>query len=303
MKKSHLQIVISLSLMVTLFISCSKDSGTQPANPSPNPGNGNNNGGGSTVPTSFTQKVLIETFTGAGQAQCTDGFVKLDGIVNAANSKAIPVNVHFSDGMEIPQYTALETTYSGGSAMMYPSAMVNRTPSLSTVMLNRTQWQTNYDLAKNKTAKCGLSISSTVTSSTASIAINCGFNQVLTGNYTVTVYLIENNVKGSGSNYDQRNSYNTTSGHPYFNAGDPITNFNHQYVLRKVISASNGDAIAGEHLVAGGLETKNYTVAIGSYKPADLYIVAFITKIGTSNTTYEIMNVQRAKVGTTQNWD
>ena len=51
----------------------------------------------------FTQKVLIETFTGAGQPQCTDGFVKLDAILAANATKAIPVAIHYSDAMEINQ--------------------------------------------------------------------------------------------------------------------------------------------------------------------------------------------------------
>jgi len=298
MKSFHISLFIVVSILMIGFTSCSKDDAASSATPTPGGGGSTN-----TVPTLFTQKVLIETFTGAGQAQCPDGFVKLDGIVNATNSKAIPVNVHFSDGMEIPQYTTLSTTYAGSNPMMFPSAMINRFPSLSNVMFNRTQWQTNYDVAKNKSAKCGLSINSTVSGSTATINVKCGFNQTLTGAHTLTVYLLENNVKGTGAMYDQRNSYNTTTGHAYYATGDPILNFNHQNVLRKTVSAALGDAISTEKLVAGGLETKTYSVNISAYKTTDLYVVAFITKSGTSATTYEILNVQRAKINSTQEWD
>jgi hypothetical protein len=80
-------------------------------------------------------------------------------------------------------------------------------------------------------------------------------------------------------------------------------NFNHQNVLRKTVSAALGDAISTEKLIAGGLETKTYSVNISAYKTTDLYVVAFITKSGTSATTYEILNVQRAKINSTQEWD
>ena len=133
------------ALAITM-VACSKDEGTDsPAD------TGNNNGIG-TVPSTFTQKVLLEIFTGAGQSQSTDGFVKLNNIISANSTKAIPVHVHFSDAMEIAQYTSLSTAFSNGNPMTIPSAMINRIPSLSYVILNRTQWQSNFDVNKAKTA-------------------------------------------------------------------------------------------------------------------------------------------------------
>jgi hypothetical protein len=285
-------------LLALSFTACQKgDSATDPA-VTPDPG-----GNVSAVPTSFTQKVLIEEFTGAGQSQCTDGFVKRDNIVSANPNTAIPVSVHYSDAMEIAQYTTLFTNFNNGSAAMFPSGMLNRTPSLSTVILNRTQWQSNYDVIKTKTAACGLSIKTSVSGTSATIEVHAGFKQSLSGNYNITVYLTENNVKGSGMLYDQKNSYNTSAGHAYFGAGDPILNFTHNNALRKVVSAGMGDAIPSSKLVTGGEEIKTYTVNISAYKLADLYAVAFINKVGTTATTQEIMNVQKVKIGSTQNWD
>ena len=114
------------------IVACSKDDTSSPTTTT---GNGGNIG--STVPTSFTQKVLIETFTGAGQPQCTDGFVKLDAILAANATKAIPVAVHYSDAMEINQYTTLQTAFSNGSAPQFPSAMINRTSSLGMLIFNQ----------------------------------------------------------------------------------------------------------------------------------------------------------------------
>ncbi|CAN5626374.1 hypothetical protein BH11BAC2_BH11BAC2_13770 [soil metagenome] len=279
------------------FASCSKDSGGDSSTPvDPNPIT-------PTVPTTFTQKVVMEIFTGAGQPQCPDGFVKIDAIVNANPTKIIPVNVHFSDGMEIPQYTTLETNFCSGQPVTYPSAMVNRTASLSMVFLNRTQWQSNSDVARVKTAKCGLSMSSTISGTTATVTVNAGFNEALTGNYSVTVYLIENAVNGTGNLYDQRNAYNTTSGHTYYGLGDPIIGFHHDNVLRKVLSAAMGDAIPSASIVAGGKETKTYSVNLTGFNSDECYIVAMINKVGGTPTTSEVLNAQKAKLGTTQNWD
>ncbi|MFN0188603.1 MAG: Omp28-related outer membrane protein [Bacteroidia bacterium] len=292
MKNSLLILALAISLT-----GCKKDEASEPA-PA-----GNNGSGLSAVPSNFTQKVLLETYTGAGQPQSTDGFVKISNITTTNSTKAIPVSIHFSDGMEIAQYTTLTNTYSNGNPMTFPSAMVNRTASVGQVILNRTQWQSNFDVAKAKTAKCGLAIESAISGSNATIIVHCGFNQTLAGNYTVTTYLTEDNVAGSGLMYDQRNSYNSSSGHPYYGVGDPILGFNHNQVLRKVLSTPLGDPITGSNLTANGKQIFTYSTSISGFKSNDLYVVSFINKVGSTTTAHEIMNVQKVKVGNTQSWD
>jgi len=292
------KIILIYCVLAVTIISCAKDDSTSPATI--------DNGTGvnpSSVPATFTQKVLIEEFVGAGQAQCTDGFVKQDNIIVSNPKTSVPVTIHYSDAMEIPQYTTLFTNFSNGSAAMFPSALINRTASLSTAILNRLQWQSNFDVAKGKAASSGLMIKSTVSGTTATVEVHCGFNQTLTGNYTVSIYLCENNVKGIGNLYDQRNAYNTTAGHAYYNLGDPILNYNHNYVLRKVASAAMGDAIPTEKIIKGGEYVKTYNINIGNYKLNDLNIIAFISKNGTSAIDQPIINVQQVKLGSTKNWD
>ncbi|MBK7965315.1 MAG: Omp28-related outer membrane protein [Bacteroidetes bacterium] len=283
--------------LASILVGCKKDDNTA-ANTSGSTGNSI-----STVPSQFTQKVLLETYTGASQPQSTDGFVKMENIMNANLTKAIPVNVHFSDAMEIAQYTSLTNAYSNGNPMTFPSAMVNRTASVGQVILNRTQWQSNFDVAKVKTAKCGLAIESSVSGNIATIIVHSGFNQSLAGNYTINTYLIENNVSGSGLMYDQRNSYNSAAGHPYQGQGDPITSFNHNHVLRKVLSSPMGDIINGSNIVASGKQIFTYTTSRSGFKQNDLDVVSFINKTGSTTTDHEIMNVQKVKIGLTQLWD
>lgn len=289
--------LVLAGFMLFVFMSCSKEESQAPAG---NPDNGNTIGN---VPEVFTQKVLLELFTGAGQAQSTDGFVKLDAITDAHPERAIPVHIHFADGMEIAQYTALTNYFSNGTPMTIPSGMINRIPSLGKTILNRTQWQSNFDLARNLTAVCGLSLETSVNGSDATVIVHSGFNQSLTGDYTLTVYLTEDDVSGTGNQFDQRNSYNTITGHPFAGAGDPIVNFKHQCVLRKVISNPFGDAIAASALVNKGRDTKTYTFSINGYNSAKLKVIAFITKTGATATDYKVMNAQIVKLGETKTWD
>lgn len=286
------KIIFLLPLLA--FAACKKD------NSSSDPTGGSDI---SAVPTAFTQKVLFETITGAGQAQCPDGFVKMDAITAANPTKAIPVYIHFSDAMEMSQYTALYNQFGGGMGVQFPSAMVNRTASVGNTYLNRLQWQSNFDVAKAKSPSCGLAMTSTISGNNANIEVHAGFKAAMSGNYNLTVYLVEDNVTGTGSTYDQRNSYNTVAGHPYYNAGDPIASFNHRYVLRKVLSSSLGDAITTSSITAGGEFVKTYTASLSGYKSGDVYVIAFINKAPTSSTNGDIMNVQIAKVGAVKDWD
>lgn len=286
-----------------VLCACSKGDSSETTAPTDNTNGNTNTTNVSAVPATFTQKVLLEIFTGAGQPQCTDGTAKLNEILNANPTRAYAACVHYSDAMETPLYTCMETNFNNGTAPSFPSGMVNRIPSTGITILNRTQWLSNFNVNKAKVAKCGLAIKTNVSAGMVTIEAHAGFNQSLTGNYNLSVYLIEQNVTGSGNQYDQRNSYNTVTGHAFYQAGDPIVGFQHNCVLRKVVSANLGDAISTASIHSGGEEVKSYTASITGYKQNDLYVIAFINKLGTTSTTHEIMNVQQVKLGSTQDWD
>lgn len=290
--------LFALFICFLTVTACQK--GDDEATPAGNTVNSNSIG---TVPASFTQKVVLELFTGAGQSQCTDGFVKAKDIMDAHPTTSIPVFIHYSDAMEISYYNYVESVYSTTPSPTFPSGMVNRTPSLSVVILNRTQWMSNFNQALAKTPVCGLAIKSSIIGNTATVEVHAGFLQALAGNYHLNVMLLENNVTGSGIQYDQRNAYNTTTGHLFNGLGDPILNFQHNHVLRKMISSNGGDLIPSGSIVPGGHYVKTYTFTMGNYKTADLSIVAFIDKDGSTATSHEVMNAQKATFGNVKNWD
>ena len=86
MKKLFLATLVALS-----FASCKKSSDETPA-PSTTPvdTSTNNTGAIGAVPSSFTQKVLVEMFTSASFGACPDGLTKLDQTVASNSSKIIP---------------------------------------------------------------------------------------------------------------------------------------------------------------------------------------------------------------------
>jgi hypothetical protein len=257
-------------------------------------------GGGNSVPSVYSQKVIVECFNSTNGGYCPDGDYKIDQIISSNNGKAIAVCIHGFDAMECSVYSTMDATF-GISG--WPVGMVNRIPSLGNTMLNRTQWATNVAAQLGNTAKCGLAISSTINGTAISVEVKAAFNTALSGDYRITVYLVEDEVTGTGFGYDQANSLNTDPSSPFYNAGNPIVGYSHDRVVRKALSADLGDAISSSSLVAGGIFTKTYTTSITGYDQTKLFVVAFVNKAGTNGTNHEILNAQEAKVGITKNWD
>ena len=290
--------LLYLFLLTFSLTSCKKSSSDE--TPAPTDPETSTGGTISTVPASFTQKALIEFFTSANFAACPAGMVKVDQTVNSNPSRIFTAHIHDVDGMQLSSINSYISTYGVSS---YPSGMVNRTPSLGYVMLQPSQFLSNTNVAIAKAAKCGLALTSSVASGTASVEVQVGFKEAMSGNYNLVVYLTENEVTGTGSQFDQKNNDNTVASSPYYNLGNPIVGFKHNNTVRKILSATVGDVITTSSMVAGGMFKKTYSVSLTGYNQSKLSVIAFVCKQGTSATTYEIMNVQKAGVGVLKNWD
>ena len=254
----------------------------------------------SKVPSTFTKKVLIEEFTGAWCGYCPDGAHIVESIINDNNGKVVGVSLHSGDAMAVAHTNFLETTYQNTG---YPSGMVDRVPVNGNTSLNRGYWEYVASDQLTKTAVCGLAIKSEVNGASATVEVHAGFNTTLSGEFRLTVYLIEDGVTGTGYGYDQRNYYNTEAESPFYDLGDPIVGYEHNHTLRAVLSESLGDAIMVSEMVSGGEHIETYTVDISSYNKNNLSIVAFVTYIGTSITEHEILNVQKCGIDGFQDWD
>jgi hypothetical protein len=244
--------------------------------------------------------VLIEEFTGAWCGYCPDGAHIVESIINDNNGKVVGVSLHSGDDMAVAHTNFLETTYQNTG---YPSGMVDRVPVNGNTSLNRGYWEYVASDQLTKTAVCGLAIKSEVNGANATVEVHAGFNTTLSGEFRLTVYLIENSVTGTGYGYDQRNYYNTVTESPFYNLGDPIEGYEHNHTLRAILSESLGDAIMVSEMASGGEHIETYTVGLSSYNKNNLSIVAFVTYIGSSITEHEVLNVQKCGIDGFQDWD
>ena len=129
------------------------------------------------------------------------------------------------------------------------------------------------------------------------------FSTNLSGDYRLSVYLIEDDVSGTGYGYDQVNFYDTDSSSPFYGLGDPIEDYEHNHIVREVLSESLGDEISTSALISGGEHIETYTVDLSPYNNNNLSIVAFINYVGLILTEHEVMNVQECLIDDFQDWD
>lgn len=297
-RKNHLKKIMRklffLLLPVIALQACSKKGDElKPEDNSPTAPSGNS------LPASFVQRVLLETFTGTWCSTCPEADYKRDQVVNSNPGKVISITIHNNDSMAIPAYTWYFSNFGTG----IPSGMVSRIPSLGNVVLNANQWLSNTTTALSRTAKCGLSITSSTSSGNAAIEIKVGFIEDILSNVTLNVYLVEDNITGTGSGYNQSNGFNNITGSPFYNQGNPISNYVHNRVVRKLVTPNNGEAIPMASTTKNSIFTKSYSVPLSGMNPASVYVVAFINKAGTSSTTHEVLNVQQVKLGQSISWN
>lgn len=258
--------------------------------------------GGDKVPSTFTKKVLVEEFSGAWCGWCVDGAYRLEEMMKA-NANILGVTIHQGDGMQIPAYTDLDNTF---DVTGFPSGMVGRKPSIedNKVPMSRGYWSSNAAPQLTETASCGLKIDA---SSAGSIKVTAGFNKEVAGDVRLTVYVIEDEVTGTGSPYDQANYYANNPSfptHPYYSQPAKIVGYKHMLVLRKVLSSTTmGDVIDGGARVAGGKFEKTFSLDLGTMKADKVKIIAFVNEVGTTGKTHKVLNAQQVKLGQTKGWD
>jgi hypothetical protein len=255
-------------------------------------------------------RVLVEEFTGAWCQFCPDGHVILDKL-KQDNPDGNFVMIHqgggTSDAMAITDGNTLASYFPGG----YPKAMFNRGTAVSgtnppsPATSNRSTWATNYTAAKlaGKDA-CEIVIENKTTSQDRMIMnVKVKFKETVDPSWDLrmNLYIVEDEVVGSGAGYDQVNYYYQRSGqqsHPYYNAGNPIKGYKHTNVLRAIPSTPFGTSnVIPKNPEVGVEYTREYQYRLpGTWDFSKLRVVAFVSVAGTNATSHKILNSNDLKL-------
>ncbi|MCS6992070.1 MAG: Omp28-related outer membrane protein [Chitinophagales bacterium] len=265
---------------------------------------GGGTGGGSAVgpvPSSFTQKVLIEEFTGEWCGYCPDGALKLEAAVEQHPGKVFGAAIHDGDPYEIPSLNStFQTTFNVSG---YPSGMVNRTPYNNEVCLDRNFWLSFATSQLANTAVCGLAMTSYTTGTDSFyVQVHVGFNKALSGDHYLTVYVIEDGIVSNGqANYYNDGSIDPNS--PLVGLGNPIANWEHNHVVRQVLTDPLGDPIPASKLVPGGEYVVKFGGRYTGINKSKMSFIAFVNTKGPTALDHRILNVQQAKLYEIKKWD
>jgi hypothetical protein len=265
------------------------------------------------VPVSFSQKVLIEEFASTWYGNCPTADYYLNQYLGQVNSqypdRVYGTTIHVADVMEAPELqffnapfidNVLDTMFNNTGG--YPIAMANRNdPDPLNISWMNCAAEVPGLLGQNP--KCGLAIDARMDGNVLNLSVHAGFRVDVLGEYRLHVYLVETSVHSSDSLYDQANT-TIDPQCPYFNSPNPIHNYTHANVLRKVISTGgNGEAIPAVNMRKGKQYIKNYTVNLSNFSWGSCSIIAFVDKYADYAGGHRIMNVQKVAVGSLKNWD
>lgn len=233
------------------------------------------------------QKVLVEEHTGAWCGWCVDGSVRLTNTL-ASNQQAIGVAWHNGDAMTLPEQADLDAFYVNG----YPNATINRQADGQ----SRSVWQSQAAAAAQGASSVTVSfdtIEYNAVTRQISAQVKYSFTGPLSGDFRINMFVVEDNVTGSGTGYNQVNYDNTTAGHPYYGAGNPIVGFVHRHVVRAALEGPWGlPGVISSPVNFGSnfTHTFSYTLPAG-YDENEIHLVALVSNhVGASVTERKILN-------------
>ncbi len=238
---------------------------------------------------SFTTKVLIEDFTGAGCGWCPRVSRGILDVHNAPEGDdVIVVAIHNPvfgpDPMTFGQRLLIENRL--GVNGSYPTAFINRDDEWNAVS-NHAMSVTQPINLLSATKPVGLAINSSLSGNSVSATVKVGFD-LDQSDLKLVVFLLENNYIYPQTNYTNN-----------WNGASPISNFEHDDILRASFTDLLGDVIPADQQVGGSEYSVTLTATVPSgVNTADMDIVAFVV-----DATDKVVNVQKAAVGTNQDFD
>lgn len=233
------------------------------------------------LPSDFTKKSVIEDYTGTWCGWCPRVSRAIE-LVKEQTDNVFSVGVHLANGdpMENDYSKALRAAYGVSS---FPTAYLNREVKWSYPETTNINQALNYATGKTN---LGLGVNSNLSGSTLNIVVNTGFTTGTSG-AKIVVFVLEDKVK-----YPQ---YNYTT---YYNGINPISNFQHDNVLRYSATNVLGDATdtsTGVHLISYNVDLSNKEIS--NYD--NVRILAMLV----DDTGKKVLNAQYSKINEDVNFD
>ncbi len=267
----------------------------------------------------ITRNVVVEEMTGTWCPNCPMGIVGIREMQAAYPETFIPVAVHYNDPMTdgVDEYADKMYEVFGGRA---PRMQMNRVPTATGEPTF--SWMSQfYEMAQETLPYCGITVNAAFTDEEAmtEIDLDAIIQPAFTSNHNplrLAVVLVENNVQGNSTEYDQVNNYakqENEFGEEYYPLGEmggfeemtnpiPFSNIQYQHVARAIYDDYNG--IEGSLPEAVSVDvtvpfTRKITVPENVRKAKNLEVIV----MAIDERTGEIMNAASCKLSDTSSID
>jgi len=251
--------------------------------------------------------ILLEEFSTAPCGFCPDGdLVAAQLIIDHPAVIWLTHHAGFGvDSMTVPESVTIAntfTTFAPGATIDrgdYPIPVYTMPPYIA---ISRQKWDSVCVAHLNDPPVVDVFITNQYDSVTR--LLNCTVDATFLttsapGDLRLNLFLVEDSVVGFGSGYDQTNYYNTTLGHPYYGAGDPIVGYVHHRIVRKVQTGAWGltGVIPGAP-VAGSTYSHTFTnIPISAaWKDYDMDVIAFVSYYNASANLRQVINSNQKKL-------
>lgn len=268
-------------------------------------------GGGETE--GYTQKVLLEDYTGTWCGYCPRMVTIIDYLTEY-NENIIPVAIHCPGAPTDPWAYEFANQLSHPNNYNVPGRPEGRYNRINVFDMhvgtqpcpnNAEAYYTQADSFLNRTAPLGLAINSRLNGGELNINVKVGFAADDISDARLVVYLIEDGLTYNQVNYYAGQSATCDPNYDYVNQPNPMPNFKQEHILLKTFTDIFGDVIPTDQVVNGNIWSRELNVPLPANvsNANNLTIVAFVLGNGTSVPTRGVLNVQKAKVGTNQDFD
>ncbi|HNQ13018.1 MAG TPA: Omp28-related outer membrane protein [Bacteroidia bacterium] len=230
-----------------------------------------------------TKKVVFEEATGTWCGWCPRGAVYMDSLAVVHPTNALLVAVHNNDPMAVANYDAGMGALIGG----YPSGVVDR----KIIDIDPSSFFVHYNNLINDVPPCDVAATAThnAVSNSLTIDVSATFAIGLTGDYRFNCVVIEDNITGNTSGYNQVNYYSfqsqniplTGAGHNWQAEPNPVNfaNMEYDHVGRAILGGFDGQAgslpgtVVENNTYNHGF---NYTL-LANQNPANMHVIAWVS--------------------------
>ncbi len=236
-------------------------------------------------PSPFSQKVIVEDYTGTWCGHCPRVGIKLEEYVNT-NPDAIVIANHgpSNDPFTFSNHASLAGVFNVSG---YPSVWVDRD-----FQWNESAVQLDGEF-NNRRAPLGISFQTTVDGTNISGTAKVKFDVTTAVSLKLVLYLVED-----GRVYPQVN-YN------YYGLPNPISDYVHNGILRLTLTDLYGDDISPSSQVKGNTFEKEFAVNAAGYDISKCRIVGFVVQGPNNQSRKEkvVLNARSVQAGSNLDFD